>query len=216
INLLFSILLDNRFTVLFLSFLTIFGGVYVTNQFSTLQSAGNPFYYVDINSFIEKQQLSNLLFIIFPYIYTFFLLLLCILFQYYKQSAREGGKDLSPYDQGKVNLRRLKLRQLFTFERRKLYREGQVKRLVIMLFFLIIVGYSLISMTTTKLQEDYISRTEGSLAFSESLYERAVVEIENNQVLLRELRLKGEDLNVHEEILMKRADVNVNMGENRI
>src|SRR5699024_10646177 len=84
INLLFSILLDNRFTVLFLSFLTIFGVVYVTNQFSTLQSAGNPFYYVDINSFIEKQQLSNLLFITVPYIYTFFLLLLCILFQYYK------------------------------------------------------------------------------------------------------------------------------------
>src|SRR5690625_1796464 len=98
VNLLFSTLFHDRLTVLFLTFTAFIGGIYVTNQFSVLQVKGNPFYYFTIDSIIEnQQQLDSLLFMTVPYICAFFLLLLSIFFQRYKQSVSKGGRDLSPF-----------------------------------------------------------------------------------------------------------------------
>src|SRR5699024_6985659 len=56
LNLLFNVLFRNRLTVLFLSFTTLFGGVYLTNQFTFLQVKMNPFYYFQTHSVVENQQ----------------------------------------------------------------------------------------------------------------------------------------------------------------
>lgn len=217
INLLFSTLFHDRLTVLFFSYVTLFAGLYVTNQFSALQSKGNPFHFFSINEVIEnQQQLGSLLFIAVPYIGAIVLLLLAILFQHYKETTSTGGKELIPFDKGKVSYARSKVSKMFTFEVRKLRREGQVRRLVLLLFMLIAGGYLIISLSTNKLQRNFINRAEGSLAFQENLYESQVEYYEKNQTVLEELRLKGDDLSDYEEELLEKTEGIINGMEGNL
>ncbi|HLS35065.1 MAG TPA: ABC transporter permease subunit [Bacillota bacterium] len=216
VNLFFSTIFHDRLMVLFLSLTTFIGGIYVTNQFSAIQVKGNPFYYFTIDSIIEnQQQIDSLLFMTVPYICAIFLLLLSILFQRYKQSASKGGRDLSPYGQGAVSKGKSILRNMFIFEGRKLRREGQVKRVTLILLLLIIGGYFIITLMTNKLQKDYISRIEDSIYFSEFLYERTVEDLEKSQALIEELQLK-EELTALERHLLGEAEAVMNGAEQRL
>src|SRR5690625_827330 len=73
----------------------------------------------------------------------------------------------------------------------------------------------MITLTTNKLQKDYISRTEDSIYFFEFLYERTVEDIEKSQALIEELQLK-EELTALERRLLSEAEAVMNGAEQRL
>src|SRR5699024_2984236 len=107
-------------------------------------------------------------------------------------------------------------RNMFIFEGRKLRREEKVRRVILILVIVIIGGYFILTLTTKKLQKDYISRTEIAFAASKSSYERIVEDLEKSQALIEKFRLKEESLTALERRLNKGAEAVVNSGEQNL
>src|SRR5699024_7852452 len=107
-------------------------------------------------------------------------------------------------------------RNMFIFEGRKLRREEKVRRVILILVIVIIGGYFILTLTTKKLQKDYISRTEIAFAASKSSYERIVEDLEKSQALIEEFQLKEESLTALERRLLEEAEAVVNSGEQNL
>lgn len=205
--LLFSTLFKDRLIVLFSALITLFGGVYVTNQFTVLQSVSNPFLYFNFQSFIEEQgQLSHPLFLAIPYVIALLILLITTILQKQKHSEEKGKSDLLPFDKGLVSKKESLFSTISMFEWRKLKREGQVKRFTIIILLLIIGGYAVITLSTHQLREQYIARTEQSISNANEQISNDKQIIENSEEVLDELDKRESSLTGDEEMLKEIAE----------
>ena len=198
--LLYSTFVKDRLSVIVFTLLTLFGGLVLTKQFSALQSAVNPFYYVRFQELIEQPHLlGNPLLIAVPYCYALFIVFISSTVLKMKDTTENGKKEMQPFKKGAVLKTIHPFFYAVTFEWRKFKREGIVKRFTIITLLLIVGGYAFIAFSTNQLREQYITNKNSTLESSKEIISAFEQTIKGGQGILEKLEEKGSTLTSSEE-----------------
>ncbi len=152
-----SLLIQSRFIALCTSIVLFTTSYIVTINIEMLQSAWNPFYYLNIAQLIKNPETFATLWQLL-WLWGYILILLIFVFVLGKNNrSQQKSVYMKPFKQSGFSINFLNVLQ---FEWRKLWRLGTFKYLTILLFALVLGGYFFITILTTQKEKDVLDFLE--------------------------------------------------------
>ena len=182
IVILVSVILSNRIGALITSVLFILSGVFITNHFDVLQNHLNPFYYYNLQEWIERpNELSQLKNVWILFLYSVLIFFVCLFLQKRTTLLDKRTVNKRPFRKGNTIHSAKGFKAIFLFEFRKHIRQGYIKPMIFVLTIFIIVAYIFISLEVAERKKEMISSTKTSIEFTEdelipTLYENRLEE----------------------------------------
>lgn len=208
IALLFSLFIKNRFGALIMTLLTLVVAVIATNQSEKLQFGMNPFSYFSFVELIERPnalaQFPNVLLLIG---FAAIVLFLCCFLQYKGRTIIGIEKPvIDPFRRGETLRVSNSLMGILVFEWRKLWRQGFLKQVVMLLLLFIVGGYLFLTHLTDEKEEDFVKSLEADIRYTEQeLIPGFRKSVEEQQVILKELSDKDTVLTESDKVFKIQA-----------
>lgn len=149
----------NSFTVLMVSSFTIILGYLISDMHSMLQSPINPFAHFRFSEILaQTPQNTDWLYPVFAAFWSVILLSLNVFVPEKGMSLIYSSNVKNPFNKGKTQNHLLTLWKINIFEWRKLKRKGLLLKVYVLLIFLILFGYSVISEQAHQKEVEYMDQ----------------------------------------------------------